>query len=111
MADMDQLITGVLQTSFGDSNLDGIFDSSDLVHVFQAGEYEDAVENNSTWETGDWNGDQEFDSSDIVFAFQSGGYVAAAMSGILPEFANVSVGVFSAVTWKYSRFTIHPYQR
>ena len=37
----------------GDSNRDGFFDSTDLVQVFQAGEYEDGIPLNSTWETGD----------------------------------------------------------
>jgi hypothetical protein len=62
----------------GDSNHDGLFNSGDLVTVFQAGEYEDPISDNSTFEEGDWNGDGDFDSRDIVFAFQSGGYVFAA---------------------------------
>jgi hypothetical protein len=27
----------------GDANIDGVFNSGDLVHVFQVGEYEDAI--------------------------------------------------------------------
>ena len=61
-------------TYFGDANLDGEFDSADLVQVFKAGEYEDDVENNSGWGDGDWNADREFTSSDLVVAFQDGGY-------------------------------------
>ena len=64
------------RTYFGDANLDGEFNSTDFVIVFQAGEYEDALAANSKWETGDWNGDGEFDSSDFVTAFQSGGFEA-----------------------------------
>jgi len=64
----------------GDSNRDGVFNSSDLIHVFQIGEYEDGILNNSTFEDGDWNGDSDFDSSDIVHAFQAGTYVVAALS-------------------------------
>ena len=60
----------------GDANLDGGFDSSDLVAVFQTGEYEDGIAGNSVWADGDWNGDGEFDSSDIVTAFQAGRYTA-----------------------------------
>ena len=62
----------------GDSNHDGVFDSSDLVLVFAAGEYEDAVQMNSTFEEGDWDHDGDFTTSDLVFAFQTGGYVANA---------------------------------
>ena len=45
-----------------------------FVQVFQRGEYEDAIAENSGWADGDWNGDGEFDSCDFVLAFQSGGY-------------------------------------
>ena len=62
----------------GDANNDGVFDSSDFVDVFIAGEYEDSVAKNSTFSEGDWNGDGDFDSSDIVFAFQAGTYVPFA---------------------------------
>lgn len=61
-------------TFFGDANLDGEFNSSDLVSVFQASEYEDELELHSTWATGDWNGDGDFTSRDLVFAFGDGGY-------------------------------------
>ncbi len=58
----------------GDVNNDGLFDSSDLVLIFQQGEYEDALVSNSTYEDGDWNGDGEFSSTDLVLAFQAGTY-------------------------------------
>ncbi len=60
----------------GDSNLDGIFDSSDLVQVFQFGRYE--TNQPALWSEGDWNTDGYFDTSDLVLAFQSGGYVLGA---------------------------------
>jgi hypothetical protein len=58
----------------GDSNLDRLFNSSDLVQVFQAGRYETPTPDDATWAQGDWNGDRDFDSSDLVMAFQSGQY-------------------------------------
>lgn len=51
-----------------------VYSPSDLVLVFQAGEYDDAVVGNSTWADGDWNCDGEFSSSDIVLAFMRGTY-------------------------------------
>lgn len=57
-----------------DSNDDGVFSSGDLVAAFAAGEYEDDVDGNSTFEEGDWNGDGEFDSNDLIFAFQFGDF-------------------------------------
>ena len=62
----------------GDSNNDGLFNSSDLVMVFAGGEYEDGIPNNSTFAEGDWNRDGDFDTSDLVLAFQAGRYEAAA---------------------------------
>ena len=58
--------------------MDGKFDSSDLVQIFAAAEYEDNVDGNSIWAEGDWNCDGEFDSADLVAAFQAGTFVRAA---------------------------------
>jgi VCBS repeat-containing protein len=63
----------------GDSNGDGIFNSSDLVAVFQAGKYEDLIAGNATFAEGDWNGDGDFTTADLVYAFQQGTYVAGAV--------------------------------
>ena len=72
--DLTVWVEELRRTWFGDANLDGLFNSADFVQVFQAGEYEDGIDKNSTWETGDWNGDLEFNSGDFVEAFQDGGY-------------------------------------
>ncbi len=61
-------------TYMGDSNLDGEFSSADLVQVLSAGQYEDAIDGNSTWATGDWDGNADFNSSDFVTALAAGGY-------------------------------------
>ncbi|MFC1758030.1 hypothetical protein ACFL2H_04585 [Planctomycetota bacterium] len=63
----------MLDTSFGDANLDGVFDSADLVLVFQAGVYEDSAAAN--WAQGDWSGDGKFDTQDLVLAFRDGRYL------------------------------------
>ena len=76
-ADRDELVVGILQTSYGDVNLDQIFNSQDLVQVFQSGRYEKGAELGTGWEHGDWDGDGQFGSSDLVLAFQSGGYTWA----------------------------------
>lgn len=76
--DRDILVQDVLQTNYGDTNLDGIFNSRDLVNVFIPGEYEDDIQGNSTWVEGDWNGDGDFGTRDLVLAFMSGKYVAEA---------------------------------
>ena len=85
--DVEYWVHELKKTWFGDANLDGVFDSGDLVHVFGAGEYEDDVAMNSTWGTGDWNGDREFDSGDFIFAFTDGGYEQGQRSAanVVPE--------------------------
>ena len=77
-SDVDHLVENVLNTVYGDSNLDGLFDSSDLVAVFQSAEYEDDIDGNSTWADGDWNGDGDFTTQDLVFVFQKATYSRAA---------------------------------
>jgi hypothetical protein len=81
--DRDSMVFDQLQTTYGDSNLDGIFNSADLVAVFAIGQYEDGVASNSSWADGDWDCDGDFDSGDIVLAFQTGGYSAQAIDRAL----------------------------
>ncbi|MCA9168637.1 MAG: hypothetical protein KDB23_13270, partial [Planctomycetales bacterium] len=64
-------------------DLDGEFSSSDLINVFQAGEYEDDNIGNSFWSTGDWNGDGEFTTGDLVLAFQDGGYERGPRAAVI----------------------------
>jgi hypothetical protein len=86
-ADLSYLLFSWIEVAVGDSNVDGQFNSSDLVTAFAAGEYEDSVELNSLWTSGDWNGDREFDSQDLVFAFQMGDYESSASGDLatVPE--------------------------
>lgn len=72
--DAEMWIKDLMDTTPGDTNLDGVFDSSDLVLVFQAGRYEDPRNRSASFIQGDWNGDGVFNSTDLVFAFQGGGY-------------------------------------
>ena len=80
-------------TWFGDANLDGEFNSTDLVVLFEAGEFEDRFARNSGWATGDWNGDRDFDSADLVLAFQDGGYERGPLplANTVPEPQSVTV--------------------
>jgi hypothetical protein len=60
-------------TAPGNANLDGAFDSSDLVQVFGAGKYETGIRD-ATWADGDWNHDSLFGSRDLIIALQYGAY-------------------------------------
>ena len=79
--DRDELVFRILDTVYGDANLDGVFSSQDIVQVFQAGQYEDDVMGNSGWAAGDWNGDGEVESQDLLLAFQFGTYELAPRRG------------------------------
>lgn len=72
LEDRDVWLRDVARSSVGDANLDGLFNSTDLIQIFQAGLYEDGLPFNAQWESGDWTCDGEFDTSDLVAAFQSG---------------------------------------
>jgi hypothetical protein len=82
-ADHTTWVKGLKHTWIGDADLDGLFNSSDFVAVFQAGKFETAQP--ASWGEGDWNGDNQFGSSDFVAAFQDGGYE----KGPLPATASV----------------------
>ena len=87
LSDHQFLIKEILGTWIGDADLDREFNTTDLVKVFQKGEYEDNVLGNSTWSTGDSNADGEFNSSDFVAAFQDGGFERGPLQGMhaVPE--------------------------
>jgi len=91
---------------YGDANADGFFDSTDLVQVFQAGEYEDEITDNSYWITGDWNSDGDFDSSDLVIAFQAGQYEAEAAVVAVPEPSAMVLLLFGVIALSRSRARI-----
>ena len=90
-ADLRYFVEKILGTSVGDANLDGQFDSNDLVAIFIAGQYDDGIAGNSTWETGDWNCDGEFDSGDLVAAFASGAYVTTNAGSVSEELSRLAV--------------------
>ncbi len=92
--DRDVWVNTLKKTYYGDANLDGVFNSTDFIAVFQAGQYEDATAGNSGWATGDWNGDKEFNSSDFITAFQAGGYEAGPRPAVssVPEPATGLLG-------------------
>ena len=99
----------VVETYFGDANLDGDFDTSDLVNVFQSNEYEDTIIGNSTWDTGDWNGDFEFTTADLVLALSDGGFNRNSGAIQVPEPRSTPSGIVSLFT--LSIFTVSARQK
>ena len=72
-------------TFFGDANLDGEFNSGDLIAALAAGTYEADVD--AGWASGDFDGSGRFDSGDLIFALADGGYEAGPRAAVaaVPE--------------------------
>ena len=83
--DLEIWVHDIRGTWFGDANLDGEFNSGDLVLVQASGAYETGMD--SSWSTGDFNGDGRTDSSDLVVALADGGYEqgSRAAASAVPE--------------------------
>jgi hypothetical protein len=71
-ADHEDWIHEWKSTWIGDANLDGEFNTRDLVQVLGAGKYE--TQQYAGWAKGDWNGDGVFGTGDLVKALEDGGY-------------------------------------
>jgi hypothetical protein len=72
VTDVNVWVKDLFNSWIGDANLDGEFNSSDLVAVLASGTYEADID--SVWTTGDFTGDGRTNSSDLVAALADGGY-------------------------------------
>ncbi len=101
VAERIKFVRNYVPTWMGDSNLDGRFDTNDLVFTFQKGEYEDATVGNSRWADGDWNGDYEFNSNDFIVAFQDGGFERGPVGAIaaVPEPSACLLVLMGLASW------------
>ena len=89
--DVNVWIQELARSWVGDANLDGEFNSSDLVTVLSSGAYEVNVA--AVWSTGDFNGDGFANSSDLVAALSDGGYELGprAATAAVPEPAGIAL--------------------
>lgn len=92
-ADILVWVKDLKKTWVGDADLDGVFNSTDFVKIFQAGKFE--VNTPASWDQGDWTGDLRFNSSDLVAAFQDGGFEAGPRGAVsaVPEPSSMLVGL------------------
>ncbi|MEZ6121426.1 MAG: hypothetical protein R3C28_33390 [Pirellulaceae bacterium] len=107
-ADLNLFVTleDKLNTWVGDANLDGEFNSGDLVAVFQSGLFETGLP--AQWQQGDWNADRLFDSGDFVAAFQASGYEQGVRPTPVPEpSSNAVVVAFSTLAILALRSSTH----
>ena len=91
--DVNVWIRDLFNSWVGDANLDGEFNSADLVSVFSDGRFE--TDDLAAWTEGDWNGDGRFGSADFVAAFTDGGYE----QGVRPDVMNVPEPGASPILW------------
>jgi len=72
----------IAQVPIGDVNLDGEFNTADLVKLQGSGKFQTGIA--ATWNEGDWNGDLVFNELDLVIAINGGGWGGSG-SLFLPE--------------------------
>jgi hypothetical protein len=84
-SDVTIWIQDLFHSWLGDANLDGQFNSSDLVQVLAAGTYE--ADLTAVWSTGDFDGNGRFETSDLVTALADGGYEQGSRAAVsaVPE--------------------------
>jgi uncharacterized protein YjbI with pentapeptide repeats len=123
LADHRTWIKELKNTWFGDANMDGEFNSNDMVQVFAAGKYEAGwvrwserhpiIHNGAGWAEGDWNSDGLFDSGDMVTAFVDGGYEKGVRTGAVsvPEPSAWLLSVMGLLPWLSSRRARRPIKR
>ena len=87
--DIELWVKDLFGSWIGDTNLDGEFNSSDLVAMLASGTYENDVQ--SVWSTGDLNGDGRTNSSDLVAGLADGGYELGPQAAVsaVPEPASL----------------------
>ena len=102
-ADRHFWINELKQTWFGDADLNGEFNSSDMVQVFTAGKYETGQA--AGWAQGDWDGNGLFESGDMVKAFTDGGYERGLRTDAVavPEPGAWVLLVLGLTLWLFSR--------
>ena len=101
--DLDIWVRDLRVTYYGDADLDGEFNSSDLVTVLSSGTYEADVD--SVWSTGDFNADGRTNSSDLVAALADGGYESGPRAAVstVPEPGTLTLLIIAAGALLHSR--------
>ncbi len=98
-ADINVWISDLFKSVMGDINLDGEFNSGDLVTMLSAGLYETGQP--SVWSTGDLNGDGVSNSSDLVTGLAGGAYEQGPAQAVasVPEPTGIllSLGIVAAL--------------
>jgi hypothetical protein len=95
--DVNVWIKDLYNSWVGDADLNGEFNSTDLVAVLASGTYEADVD--AVWSTGDFDGDGRTTSSDLVAALADGGYEAGPRAAVaaVPEPTSAALAALAAL--------------
>ena len=95
--DVNVWVKDLFRSWIGDANLDGEFNSGDLVVVLASGTYE--LDTDAVWSTGDFNGDGRADSGDLVAALSDGGYELGPRAAVaaVPEPASFGLAIVAGL--------------
>jgi hypothetical protein len=105
--DVHVWVKDLFNSWIGDANLDGEFNSGDLVAVLSAGEYEDGLIGNSSWTSGAWDGDGEFTTSDLITALADGGYEQGPRQAVaVPEPTSYLLLALGTLVLRFNRRAI-----
>jgi hypothetical protein len=98
--DIQVWVKDLFNSWIGDADLNGEFNSGDLVSVLASGSYEADVD--SVWSSGDFNGDGRTNSGDLVAALADGGYEAGprAAAAVVPEPSSLGLLLAALAGWR-----------
>ena len=82
-------------TGIGDPNLDGLFNSNDLIDVLAANTYENDIA--AGWAQGDFNGSGRFEADDLMDALTDSGYVKRLRPLAVPEPGTLSLAAMAGM--------------
>ena len=97
IADHGTWVKDLKSAWYGDADLDGQFNTGDLVQVLEAGKYETLQP--ASWSEGDWNGDGTFGTGDLVKALADGGYEKTSQEEVqaVPEPSGILSVLLAAI--------------
>ena len=97
VGDVNVWVKDLVTSWIGDANLDGEFNSGDLVTVLSAGTYE--IDTDAVWSTGDFDGNGRADSGDLVAALSDGGYELGPRAAVasVPEPSSIVIILLGAL--------------
>ena len=105
--DVNVWVKDLFTSWIGDANLDGEFNSSDLVVCVVGGQIRSGQD--AVWSSGDFNGDGRANSSDLVAALSDGGYELGPRASVaaVPEPSTITLLTLGCLFGQRRRRRLH----